>query len=274
MTPLAACSPRHVWFDRDLTGGDSWWQEILTQIRRASVFVLVVSTHSLRSRPCLAELDYARRLGVPVLPVQVGDVANLRTTAVADHQVLDYREGTKAAAIALLGSVADRAARRGPLPEPLPPAPAIPYEYLMRLGRSISAPELSPADQEAVVAQLRQGLRNEDDETVQRDLVSLLGRLRGRPDVTWSVVQQIDALAGDGRPAPPRARPAPPTTTTARPGFLGPLLLVLGGFLGLVVGLLVGIALLSVVGTLLAVGGLAWLIVRASRRSTAPPGGH
>lgn len=64
---------RHaVWADQELTGGDSWWQEILRQTRHCDVFVLALSNNSLRSKPCLAELDYARRLRIPVVPAQIG----------------------------------------------------------------------------------------------------------------------------------------------------------------------------------------------------------
>ena len=83
---------RDTWLDQQLGGGEEWWQEILDQIRRSEVFVLALSDHSLTSRPCRAELDYAMALGIPVLPVQVGEIGSLRTLPIAERQVVDFRE--------------------------------------------------------------------------------------------------------------------------------------------------------------------------------------
>ena len=85
-----------MWYDQEIRGGDPWWQDILRRIREFDVFLFVLSKNSLASKPCLTELSYARALGLPVLPVQVGSVGNLRLTPVADIQVIDYRERTLA----------------------------------------------------------------------------------------------------------------------------------------------------------------------------------
>ena len=81
---------RHsVWLDEDLRGGDPWWQDILTRIPECRVFVL--SKNSLASKPCRAELSYARALGLHILPVQIGPVDNLRTVPISDIQIVDYK---------------------------------------------------------------------------------------------------------------------------------------------------------------------------------------
>ena len=59
-----------------------------------SYFVFALSNSSLGSKPCLAELAYARDLGLPILPVQVGSVNNLRTAPISEIQIIDYRERT------------------------------------------------------------------------------------------------------------------------------------------------------------------------------------
>ena len=74
---------RDVWFDGDLRGGEAWWNEILRRIRGCSAFVIAVSDKCLTSKPCLAEFEYARRLGVPIVPVQVGEIDNVRASPIA-----------------------------------------------------------------------------------------------------------------------------------------------------------------------------------------------
>src|SRR3954470_9827235 len=94
-----------VWWDSELRGGDPWWQTILEQIRTCDVFVIALSNNALASKPCRAELAYARDLGLPVLPVQIGPVESLRTAAVGELQVVDYREQTGASGMALFAEL-------------------------------------------------------------------------------------------------------------------------------------------------------------------------
>jgi hypothetical protein len=186
---------RHsVWVDEELTGGDSWWREILQRLRQSDVFVLALSNNSLRSKPCRAELEYATALGLPVVPVQIGPVESPRLAPVARIQIIDYRDATGAVGMALVSALEEGAAQRGELPDPLPEPPAIPYEYLMRLSARVDAPDLSAADQLSIVLQLRESLGVEDDEEVRADIGKLLRRLRSRTDVTFRVAGEIDAL--------------------------------------------------------------------------------
>lgn len=39
------------WLDDALGGGETWWREILEQIRSCDVFIFALSAHSVRSRP-------------------------------------------------------------------------------------------------------------------------------------------------------------------------------------------------------------------------------
>jgi hypothetical protein len=172
---------RHaIWVDQELTGGESWWREILQQIRQCDVFVLALSNNSLRSKPCMAELDYAEALGLPVVPVQIGSVDRPRLFPIAHIQIIDYRDPTAASAIALVAALQDSAAQRGELPDPLPEPPPIPYEYLMRLSAQIDSHVLQHADQLAIVAQLRDSLEIEEDNDIRVDLGELLRRIRRR----------------------------------------------------------------------------------------------
>jgi hypothetical protein len=65
-----------VWLDEELHGGETWWTPILRDIGECTVFLFALSDKSLYSKPCRAELRYANDLGVPVLPVQTGEVAS------------------------------------------------------------------------------------------------------------------------------------------------------------------------------------------------------
>jgi serine/threonine kinase PknH len=83
--------------------------------------IFALSEGSLRSQACRAELDYARALGIPVIPVipvQVGPVQSLLATPIAEYQVIDYREPTSTAGVRLMSAVAESPGRRGLLPDP------------------------------------------------------------------------------------------------------------------------------------------------------------
>lgn len=193
-------APHSVWLDQDLRGGDAWWQAILRQIQSCDVFVLALSNNSLASKPCRAELRYALDLRRPVLPVQIGPVASLRTVPVSALQVVDYRTRSASAGIGLIRAVQNLAAQRHDLPDPLPEPPPIPYEYLIRLGAAISADTLNAGEQVGLLAQLREGLRTEDDHSARRDVVALIQALRNRPDTTYRTVNEIDRLLADAEP--------------------------------------------------------------------------
>jgi len=183
---------QQVWLDEDLGGGEAWWTQILEQIRDCTVFVLALSSNSLSSKPCL---DYAKALGVPILPVQVGAVVSYRDDPIFAMQLVDYRDPTRDSAMALISALHDRAAGRGELPDPLPEPPPIPYAYLQRLGAAIRGDAaLSPQTQMGMVFELREALREEDDDTVRDDIRNLLRALRARTEVTLAIATEIDTV--------------------------------------------------------------------------------
>ncbi|MGY1681452.1 TIR domain-containing protein [Geodermatophilus sp. SYSU D01176] len=180
--------------NRELGGGDPWWQDILRQIRECDVFLFCLSRNSLASKPCLAELSYARALGLPILSVQVGPVGKLRLTPVADIQVVDYQERTLANGVALLDAIQQAASARRPLPDPLPKSPPIPFAYLIRLGSAIGTAQLTPDQQSEFIGQLREALDTEDDENLRETARELLLALRSRADLTRRNFDRIDRL--------------------------------------------------------------------------------
>ena len=84
------------WLDQKLGGGAPWWNEILKEIRACKVFLFALSDNSLNSQPCRAELVYAHELRLPVLFVQIGEVASYRVDPIFTVQVVDYRRPTAA----------------------------------------------------------------------------------------------------------------------------------------------------------------------------------
>jgi formylglycine-generating enzyme required for sulfatase activity len=61
----------NVWWDENFYGGQVWWEEIRQQIAACDVFVYLMSPRSLGSPYCQAELEEAKRLRKPILPVKL-----------------------------------------------------------------------------------------------------------------------------------------------------------------------------------------------------------
>ena len=58
-----------VWYDREVAGGQSWWNAILGQIRDCDLFIFILTPRSLDSQACRNEYTYASALHKRVLPV-------------------------------------------------------------------------------------------------------------------------------------------------------------------------------------------------------------
>lgn len=195
---------QQTWLDTELGGGEAWWQSILEQIRTCSVFVLALSERAIRSQPCRAELDYAKTLGISIVPVQIGPVESLLTTPIAELHVLDYQERSATTGIRLVVAVSAGAASRHPLPDPLPNPPPAPFTDLLRVANIIAESNLRSTDQAVVLGQLRSALRDEVDERVRADTINLLRQLRRHRDCTYNHAQEIDDLL-DSRAAASRS---------------------------------------------------------------------
>jgi hypothetical protein len=183
---------RHdTWMDEELDGGESWWAEILEEIRACQAFVFVVSPDSLTSRACRAELDYALALNRPLLPVMVRQVdLQQAVAAISDAQVVDLRERTPDAVIALLTGLASLPLPP-PLPDPPPPPPAAPVTHFGDARRRLDAESLTYKEQWEILTELREHLSVQED---RASVVGLLQILRHRQDVTEAVAAEIDPL--------------------------------------------------------------------------------
>jgi len=196
--PLTAALRRarqQVWFDDDLGGGEAWWNEILEQIRSCELFIVALSNHSLESKPCQAELRYAKALQRPILPVRIGPVDSMRANPLASLQVIEYENPSVDAGIQLVTAVHGLAAQQRPLPSPLPDEPPVPFAYLMRLSSTLAEQDLDPRQQTHLVTELKSGLEEDgDDPTARNDIARLLRMLRDRSDVTYRTRTEIDEL--------------------------------------------------------------------------------
>ena len=82
-----------VWFDQELSGGQEWWDQILTSIRDCDGFVFLMDEQSLNSTACKREFAYAAELGKDIVPVLVADGVSLQLLPpeIARLQFIDYR---------------------------------------------------------------------------------------------------------------------------------------------------------------------------------------
>lgn len=182
-----------VWLDRQIHGGERWWQEIIQQIQDAEVFLFALSKDSWRSKPCRAELGYAEKLRIPIVPVMVGPLPNLRIP-LAEKQIIDYRARSADAVIDLIAAVAELSAQPRQLPDPLPEPPTMPFEYLYRIASRIDVQQISLDDQGRLIAELRRWLNAEEDEAARNDLLTLINELRGRNELTVRHAAEIDEI--------------------------------------------------------------------------------
>jgi nucleotide-binding universal stress UspA family protein len=209
-----------VWLDKELSGGQRWWDTILEQIRNSDCFVLAQSRASLESKACMSELEYAYSLGKPLLPVMVGDTPpdGLLKRYLAEAQRVDARDSAKVThglARALL-SLPDSP----PLPEPLPAPPPVPITYMDTLSGKLEQPELSMSEQRNVLADIKAQLAPEREPEAARELLRLMRR---RHDLFASVAAEIDALQSSvpverkpaETPVAPVVQPAAVTSASA-----------------------------------------------------------
>jgi hypothetical protein len=202
-----------VWFDQELTGGQAWWDRILTMIRESDVLVFLLDQESLNSTACQREFGYAADLGKPILPVLCADgiSTNLLPPELSRIQFVDYRQRDRHSAFTLARAFAGLPPPK-PLPDPLPAPPEVPVSYLGSLGRKLeTAPVLSFDEQSALLVDLKRSLREANSAD---DTRTLLAKLRKRRDLYATIAEEIDELLRS-----PAAPVLPPLTTAAQPAL-------------------------------------------------------
>ncbi|CRK56231.1 hypothetical protein [Alloactinosynnema sp. L-07] len=182
-------------FDRGVSTGPTWWDGVLRRIQRCDAVIFVLSPDSLRSPGCMASVRYARQLRRPVLTVRAHPMAvpaELVDTEVFDP-VVAGADRARALRMALLSLPP-----APHLPDPLPRPPLVPY--LDAYFELLDQPSIERAEQHAMLAELRQRMR---DQSEQAAVWSLLAQLRGRSDVAPGVAEELEKMLAPGwRPDP------------------------------------------------------------------------
>jgi hypothetical protein len=180
-----------VWYDQELSGGQSWWDQILANIRDCDIFVMVLDPRSITSVACKREYGYASELGKPILPVLVSSEVSvsLLPPALSKIQMVDYRNRDTNAAFKLARSLASIPPAR-PMPDPLPAPPEAPLSYLGELVQQVeTANTLNYEEQSALLFKLKKQLQ---DPTNSDDARKLMASMRKRPDLLVSIADEID----------------------------------------------------------------------------------
>ena len=177
-----------VWLDQSLVGGDDWWTAVVRKIEGARLLVFALSERSWGSTPCRAELDYAQRLGIPVLFVRVGPGGDGTPGAV------DYVGGRGDVRARLALELARLTARPVMLAETVPEPPPLPFGYLRRIADALGPHAIQPDEQAALVGLFRDKLAVERDEVARADLRALLDEFRKRPELPIPIAAELDGL--------------------------------------------------------------------------------
>jgi len=183
-----------VWFDKDISGGQSWWDDILNQIRNCEVYVFAIAKDAIDSTACMRELKYAEALGKAPLPVLIKNDVSLAIAPryIANVQYVDYtKSDQKNAVIGLIKSL-NQITPTTALPEPLPTPPEIPISYLDTLKEKVDAPKMSKNEQIGLVKTFQS--KFDDPQINHQDLRLLLQRFRKHDDLLFATAKDIDKL--------------------------------------------------------------------------------
>jgi hypothetical protein len=174
--------------DQRLEGGQSWWDEILDQIRMCDAVLVPISDALLTSEACKSERQYARALGKGILPILI-DVVPTHTlpSDLALLQIVDYTTPGAEVAFELAGALHVLPASP-PLPDPLPEPPPIPKSYQYDLADLVHSPSLNLDEQLTVVAKLRGFVFQPEDADWA---LELLRGMQKRRDLFKAVDEQI-----------------------------------------------------------------------------------
>jgi TolB-like protein len=188
-----------VWYDRELSGGQLWWDKILEKVREYDVFVFVLDQRALESAACKSEYEYAAALGKPILPVLIGEGVSidLLPPALSQIQFVSYRKDDHDA-VARLAKAFNNLPPFHALPDPLPIPPPAPISRLGRLNEQAQATgSLSREEQSLLFLELKSGL---DDPENAPDYRRILQVFRQRSDLLASIAKEIDALPRNPKP--------------------------------------------------------------------------
>ena len=187
-----------VWLDDSLSGGQTWWDVILNEIRTCDQMAIAISPAGLRSDACAAELAYGMKLQKPILPVLIRKVSfELIPAALSNIQYVDFMEADQSAAFRLAAAVNDISILppfEGALPEPPPP----PVAYLASLSERARAEVLTLDEQLALVSRLEEAAKNEPERAIVLQIAELLEK---REDFSFRAGDRLQAILASIRSA-------------------------------------------------------------------------
>lgn len=181
-----------VWFDQELSGGQVWWDKILSEIRACELFIFAVTSDSIKSLPCKLEYTYAYECNRPILPVLLTNDVNtsLLPIILQERQFVNYVNQDKAALLAL--NSAFKSSPSAPvLPKPLPTPPEVPVSPLATLQAQVEKPILNYDEQIHLFYQIKSFVDNPD---LSLDALVLLRKLEKHPTLLASVFKDINAF--------------------------------------------------------------------------------
>jgi TIR domain/Domain of unknown function (DUF4145) len=191
-----------VWIDKSLHGGQDWWREILQQIASCDVFIAVISHEAQNSTACQRELEWAEKLGKPLLPVAVQPVPKALTGRLVRLHIIDYSSPADRDRAALTLAAGLATLPESPtLPDPMPEPPDAPLSYLTALiDQAQQSLPLDHAQQRDMLNQLEPALYSVDPQERQggQDILELLG---SRNDLYADIYRTINRLKDTDAPA-------------------------------------------------------------------------
>lgn len=182
-----------VWYDRELSGGQKWWDEILKNIRACDIFVVALCEQSIQSMACQAERKYAKELGKTIICVKLCSFDDkLLPKDIAEINYIDYRHRS-VESYQQLSKALSLLPPSQPLPDPLPDSPAAPLSPMGAIKERIDdiSTLLTPRQQGAFLTKLEPLLTKPD---TREPAELLLSKLRERSEITLKNAQIIDSL--------------------------------------------------------------------------------
>jgi hypothetical protein len=132
-------------YDQDLTGGQRWWDVLLTRIESSDGFLPVLSSAYLDSEACRLEAQWAADIGVPILPLDLGGVGPEMVDAqVGQTNWVRYGLEDRTSIARLARAVGALPPRTPPAQEPV--RPPVPVTYLTATRQEIHDAEIMPVD--------------------------------------------------------------------------------------------------------------------------------
>jgi hypothetical protein len=182
----------HVWYDYEITGGDDWWQTILTEIEAADVFIFALSPQSTNSEACKTEFQYALDLKKPLLPVMLKQGELPAGQKLYQTQYIDGTRITETDTVLALNKALNQFQERidkgeFPAPEPKPARPAFPFpqDNFAKYKQIIATLHKTPQpDILQMIYELKQLAKSENNPKEAKQARELLRRLASSTEIT------------------------------------------------------------------------------------------